>query len=247
MINIDGIEYRTAAQWEKKHRHVLKGQLKKGVERSWRSPNGNETMLFTASSRRAPGRKRTSRPSIASAAPRQRQSATPRSASASNVRPARNRAATIFSIVGGFTLSTREPYRRVAATTPPTSGAISGSSRLPRRGGGLPDTEAIPHGITVAPGMCAMTPTAPRSCWRRGRASTTGCPTVVRTMATPGGKHKKRGGSKTIPVSSAVSTSLPASPVDPASVVNIDNKDDENIVLDIGNYPIVTDPIAPET
>lgn len=46
MINIDGIEYRTAAQWEKKHRHVLKGQLKKGVERSWRSPNGNETMMF---------------------------------------------------------------------------------------------------------------------------------------------------------------------------------------------------------
>ena len=31
------------------------------------------------------------------------------------------------------------------------------------------------------------------------------------------------------------------------SVVNIDNKDDENIVLDIGDYPIVTDPIAPET
>ena len=46
MINIDGIEYRTAAQWEKKRRHVLKGQLKKGVERSWRSPNGNETMMF---------------------------------------------------------------------------------------------------------------------------------------------------------------------------------------------------------
>ena len=46
MINIDGIEYRTAAQWEKKHRHVLKGQLKKGVERPWRSPNGNETMKF---------------------------------------------------------------------------------------------------------------------------------------------------------------------------------------------------------
>jgi hypothetical protein len=30
-------------------------------------------------------------------------------------------------------------------------------------------------------------------------------------------------------------------------VVNIDNKDDENIVLDIDNYPIVADPIAPET
>ena len=101
--------------------------------------------------------------------------------------------------------------------------------------------------VLLFPGMCAMTPTMPRSCWRRGRASTTGCPTVVRTMATPGGKHKKRGGSKTLPVASAVSTSLPASPVDPASVVNIDNKDDENIVLDIGDYPIVADPIAPET
>jgi len=44
-----------------------------------------------------------------------------------------------------------------------------------------------------------------------------------------------------------VSTSLPASPVDLASVVNIDNKDDENIVLDIGDHPIATDPIAPET
>ena len=62
-----------------------------------------------------------------------------------------------------------------------------------------------------------------------------------------GGKRKKTGRVKTLPVSSAVSTSLPASPVDPASVVNIDNKDDENIVLDIGDYPIVTDPIAPET
>ena len=55
----------------------------------------------------------------------------------------------------------------------------------------------------------------------------------------------KRGGSKTLPVVSAVSTSLPASPVNPASVVYIDNKDDENIVLDIDNYPIVSDPVAP--
>lgn len=97
------------------------------------------------------------------------------------------------------------------------------------------------------PGMCAMTQTAPASCLRRVRASTTGCPTVVRTMGVRGGKRKKTGRVKTLPVSSAVSTSLPASPVDPASVVNIDNKDDENIVLDIGDYPIVTDPIAPET
>ncbi len=61
----------------------------------------------------------------------------------------------------------------------------------------------------------------------------------------PWWQAKKRGGSKTLPVASAVSTSLPASPVNPASVVNIDNKDDENIVLDIDNYPIVADPIAP--
>lgn len=64
-----------------------------------------------------------------------------------------------------------------------------------------------------------------------------------------GGHHcwqaQKRGGSKTLPVVSAVSTSLPASPVNPASVVYIDNKDDENIVLDIDNYPIVSDPVAP--
>lgn len=92
-----------------------------------------------------------------------------------------------------------------------------------------------------------MTQTAPRSCWRRGRASTTDCPTVARTMGGRGGKRKKTGRVKTLPVSSAVSTSLPASPVDPASVVNIDNKDDENIVLDIGDYPIVADSIAPET
>ena len=42
-----------------------------------------------------------------------------------------------------------------------------------------------------------------------------------------------------------VSSSLPASPVNPASVVYIDNEDDENIVLDIDNYPIVSDPVAP--
>ena len=63
----------------------------------------------------------------------------------------------------------------------------------------------------------------------------------------PWWQAKKRGGSKTLPVASAVSTSLPAGPVNPASVVDIDNKDDENIVLDIDNYPIVADPIAPET
>lgn len=46
MIEVDGIELRTATQWEKKHRHVKKGQLDKGVERAWRSPNGNTTAMF---------------------------------------------------------------------------------------------------------------------------------------------------------------------------------------------------------
>lgn len=46
MIEVDGIELRTATQWEKKHRHVKKGQLGKGVERAWRSPNGNTTAMF---------------------------------------------------------------------------------------------------------------------------------------------------------------------------------------------------------
>lgn len=72
-------------------------------------------------------------------------------------------------------------------------------------------------------------------------------PTEGPTTATLGDKRKITWRVKTLPVSLAVSTSLPASPVDLASVVNIDNKDDENIVLDIGDYPIVTDPIAPET
>lgn len=118
-----------------------------------------------------------------------RRSTGPMSAGASRAPPARNSIAKTFSIVGGLT-STRKPCRRAAATTPPTSGAISASFRLPKLGGGLPDTEAIPHGITALPGMCAMTQTAPRSCWRRGRASTTGCPTVVRTMGVRGGKRK---------------------------------------------------------
>lgn len=56
MIEIDGVELRTAAQWEKKHRHVKK-PARKGVERTWRSPNGTRPRCSTTSSRRAPGRK----------------------------------------------------------------------------------------------------------------------------------------------------------------------------------------------
>lgn len=246
MINIDGIEYRTAAQWEKKHRHVLKGQLKKGVERSWSSPNGNETMLFYSIEQTRPWAKKdveaVNRRRRADAKAKRDAEERERIEGAARAEQHRKDLLDCWGLA-----STRKPCRRAAATTPPTSGAISASSRLPGLGGGLPDTEAIPHGITALPGMCAMTPTALKSCWRRGRASTTDFQTAGPTTATPGGKRKKRGGSKTLPVSLAVSTSLPASPVDPASVVNIDNKDDENIVLDIGDYPIVTDPIAPET
>lgn len=65
--------------------------------------------------------------------------------------------------------------------------------------GGNTTRKAIPHGITALPGMCAMTQTAPRSCWRRGRASTTGCPTVVRTMGVRGGKRKNGEGQNPSP------------------------------------------------
>lgn len=58
MIEVDGIELRTAAQWEKKHRHVKKGQLGKGVERAWRSPNGNTTAMFYREDQTRPWAKR---------------------------------------------------------------------------------------------------------------------------------------------------------------------------------------------
>lgn len=190
MINIDGIEYRTAAQWEKKHRHVLKGQLKKGVERSWRSPNGNETMMFYSVEQTRPWAKKdveaVNRRRRADAKAKRDAEECERIEGAARAEQHRK---DLLDCWGGLT-STRKPCRRAAATTPPTSGAISASFRLPKLGGGLPDTEAIPHGITALPGMCAMTQTAPRSCWRRGRASTTGCPTVVRTMGVRGGKRK---------------------------------------------------------
>lgn len=39
-IEIDGVVYRTEAQWERRHRHVNKRC--KGVERTWRSPRGGK-------------------------------------------------------------------------------------------------------------------------------------------------------------------------------------------------------------
>lgn len=58
MIEIEGIEYRTSAQWERKRRHVRKGQLGKGVERSWRSPDGNVSATFYAESQTRPWSKK---------------------------------------------------------------------------------------------------------------------------------------------------------------------------------------------
>lgn len=198
MINIDGIEYRTAAQWEKKHRHVLKGQLKKGVERSWRSPNGNETMLFYSIEQTRPWAKKdveaVNRRRRADA--KAKREAEERDRIEGAVRAEQHRKDLLDC--WGLT-STRKPCRRAAATTPPTSGARWGSYPSPRRGGVLPAMEAIPHGITAMPGMCATTPTAPASCLRRGRGSTTDFQTAGPTTATPGGKRKKRGGSKPSP------------------------------------------------
>jgi hypothetical protein len=198
MIEIDGVELRTAAQWEKKHRHVKKGQLGKGVERTWRSPNGNTTAMFYNIEQTRPWAKKdveaVNRRRRADAKAKREAEERERSEGAARAEQHRK---DLLDCWGG---PTRKPCRRAAATTPPTSGAISASSQSPGLGGGLPDTEAIPHGITALPGMCAMTQTALKSCWRRGRASTTGCPTVVRTMGVRGGKRKKRGGSKPSPL-----------------------------------------------
>lgn len=152
MIEIDGVELRTAAQWEKKHRHVKKGQLGKGVERTWRSPNGNTTAMFY------------------------------------NIEQTRPWAKKDVEAV-----NRRRRADAKAKREADECGRIEGAARAEQHRKDLLD------------------------CW---------------------GAHI---------VSLAVSTRLPASPVDLASVVNIDNKDDENIVLDIGDYPIVTDPVAPET
>ena len=58
MIVVDNIEYRTECQWERKHRHVKKGQLGKGVERTWRSPDGNTTAIFYSEEQTRPWAKK---------------------------------------------------------------------------------------------------------------------------------------------------------------------------------------------
>lgn len=198
MINIDGIEYRTAAQWEKKHRHVLKGQLKKGVERSWRSPNGNETMMFYNIEQTRTWAKKdveaVNRRRRADAKAKREAEERERIEGAARAEQHRKDLLDCWGAhIDEETL--QEGRRDHTAYQWCDLGFVPIAEarwRLTRYGG-------IPHGITALPGMCAMTQTAPRSCWRRGRASTTDCPTVARTMGVRGGKRKKRGGSKPSP------------------------------------------------
>lgn len=46
MIEVDGEKLRTEAEWERRHRHVLKSQLGKGVTRTWRATPGNVTATW---------------------------------------------------------------------------------------------------------------------------------------------------------------------------------------------------------
>lgn len=199
MIEIDGVELRTAAQWEKKHRHVKKGQLGKGVERTWRSPNGNTTAMFYNIEQTRPWAKKdveaVNRRRRADA--KAKREAEERERSEGAARAEQHRKDLLDCWGAHIDEETLQEGRRDHTAY---QWCDLGFVPMPRLGGGLPDTEAIPHGITALPGMCAMTQTALKSCWRRGRASTTGCPTVVRTMGVRGGKRKKRGGSKPSPL-----------------------------------------------
>ena len=224
MINIDGIEYRTAAQWEKKHRHVLKGQLKKGVERSWRSPNGNETMMFYSVEQTRPWAKK----DVEAVNRRRRADA-----------KAKRDAEECERIEGA---ARAEQHRK----------------DLLDCWGAHIDEETLQEGrrdhtayqwcdlgfVPIAEARWRLTRYGGNSAWYYCSPwDVRYDPDRAKELLETGPREYDR-----LPdVSLAVSTRLPASPVDLASVVNIDNKDDENIVLDIGDYPIVTDPVAPET
>ena len=199
MIEIDGVELRTAAQWEKKHRHVKKGQLGKGVERTWRSPNGNTTAMFYNIEQTRPWAKKdveaVNRRRRADAKAKREAEERERSEGAARAEQHRKDLLDCWGAhIDEETL--QEGRRDHTAYQWCDLGFVPIAEarwRLTRYGGNS-------HGITALPGMCAMTQTALKSCWRRGRASTTGCPTVVRTMGVRGGKRKKRGGSKPSPL-----------------------------------------------
>ena len=185
MIEIDGVELRTAAQWEKKHRHVKKGQLGKGVERTWRSPNGNTTAMFYNIEQTRPWAKKdveaVNRRRRADA--KAKREAEERERSEGAARAEQHRKDLLDCWGAHIDEETLQEGRRDHT-------AYQWCDL-----GFVPIAEA-----RWRLGMCAMTQTALKSCWRRGRASTTGCPTVVRTMGVRGGKRKKRGGSKPSPL-----------------------------------------------
>lgn len=58
MIEIDGVVYRTEAQWERRHRHVRSQSRHKGVERTWRTPSGSASAVFWREEQTRPWSKR---------------------------------------------------------------------------------------------------------------------------------------------------------------------------------------------
>lgn len=58
MIEVDGKQLLTEAQWERKRRHVKKSQLGKGVERAWVCPKGKTHAVFYSLEQTRPWSKR---------------------------------------------------------------------------------------------------------------------------------------------------------------------------------------------
>ena len=58
MIEIEGEILRTEREWERRHRHVLKSQRGKGVERTWRAHPGNVTATWYREEQTKPWTKR---------------------------------------------------------------------------------------------------------------------------------------------------------------------------------------------
>lgn len=204
MIEIDGVELRTAAQWEKKYRHVKKGQLGKGVERTWRSPNGNTTAMFYNIEQTRPWAKKdveaVNRRRRADAKAKREADECGRIEGAARAEQHRKDLLDCWGAhIDEETL--QEGRRDHTAYQWCDLGFVPIAEARWR----LTETVVKPlvsttGSVNALPGMCAMTQTAPRSCWRRGRASTTGCPTVVRTMGVRGGKRKNGEGQNPSPL-----------------------------------------------
>lgn len=198
MIEIDGVELRTAAQWEKKHRHVKKGQLGKGVERTWRSPNGNTTAMFYNIEQTRPWVKKdveaVNRRRRADAKAKREADECGRIEGAARAEQHRKDLLDCWGAhIDEETL--QEGRRDHTAYQWCDLGFVPIAEarwRLTRYGGNSAWYYCSPWDVRYDPA-------APRSCWRRGRASTTGCPTVVRTMGVRGGKRKNGEGQNPSP------------------------------------------------